>query len=48
MSDEEVLTKFHTNALSVVSEEQEKAIISKIMNLESLQIHDLTQLLAKT
>jgi len=46
MSDEEVLTKFHINALSVVSEEMEKAIISKIMNLESLQIHELTQLLA--
>jgi hypothetical protein len=48
MSDEEVLTKFHANALSVVSEEREKAITSKIMELESLQIHELTQLLART
>ena len=48
MNDEEVLTKFHANALSVVSEEREKAIISEIMNVESLQIHELTQLLART
>jgi hypothetical protein len=48
MSDEEVLAKFHANALSVVSEEREKAIISKITNLESVQIHELTKLLAST
>jgi len=48
MSDEEVLTKFNANASSVISEQRAKAIISKIMNLESLQIHELTQLLART
>jgi 2-methylcitrate dehydratase len=48
MSDEEILTKFHSNALSVVSEEREKAIIGKIMNLDSFQIPELTRLLVRT
>ena len=48
MTDEEVLTKFHANVLSVVSEEREKAIISKITNLETAQIRELTKLLART